>query len=141
MYSYKYYTTHPPANRQPPKLANADDIRPQFQVSDSLTTDQTGAFSSSLQDVPQFLGCRFWNVGFILQGGAKVAHRSAVGPRKVTRNHYSCRFNVTQPPHLCTLFHFPSLKRLRQMQRRHKHGLRLASRLHPPTVCNLATPR
>jgi hypothetical protein len=27
------------------------------------------------------------------------------------------------------------------MQRRHKHGLRLASRLHPPTVCNLATPR
>ena len=48
MYSYKYYTTHPPANRQPPKLANADDIRPQFQVSDSLTTDQTGAFSSSV---------------------------------------------------------------------------------------------
>jgi hypothetical protein len=83
-----YVLYHPPANRQPPKLANADDIRPQFQVSDSLTTDQTGAFSSSLQDLPQFLGCRFWNVGFILQGGAKVAHRSAVGPRKVTRNHY-----------------------------------------------------
>jgi hypothetical protein len=34
-------------------LANADDIRPQFQVSDQLTTDSTDAFSSSLtRDVP-----------------------------------------------------------------------------------------
>jgi hypothetical protein len=34
-------------------LANADDIRPQFQVSDQLTTDATGAFSSSIsRDVP-----------------------------------------------------------------------------------------
>ncbi len=39
--------TRPSSN---PKLANIDDIRPQFQVSNDLTTDQTGAFSSNLID-------------------------------------------------------------------------------------------